>query len=166
MSDETTDAGRFFKEATEFYYELANTYNLGIGLGRWDHPRFGEMRVIAVYGWVGTLYVTLACCGTEAALANEQVRLLWYFADQTEHFEFRHVATRRPMSQTTTRGAYEMSKEVLWSLTWLGGKTIDQVIADQFERNIAPGAKAAEATEDVRVALAEEIPKGDEEDPA
>src|SRR5690348_10870097 len=113
------DANRFFKEASDFFYELAPTYNLGIALGRWNHPRFGEMRVIAVFGWLGSLYVTLACCGTEASLANEQVRLWWWFADQTEHFEFKHVATRRPMSETTVRGAYEMSKEVLWNLTWL-----------------------------------------------
>jgi len=165
MSDET-DADRFFKEATEFYYELAHTYNFGIAIGRWDHPRLGALRVIAVYGWIGSLYVTLACCGTEASLANEQVNLWWYFADQTEPFELKHVATRRPMSQTTTRGVYEMSKEVLWSLTWLQERTIDQVLADQFERNVAPVTKGPEATEDVRVALAEDIPNGDEEDPA
>lgn len=164
MSDET-DAGRFFKEATEFYYELANAYNFGIALGRWEHPRFGAMRVITVFGWLGTLYVTLVCCGTEAALANEQVRLWWYFADQSEPFEFRHVATRRPMSETTTRGVYEMSVQVLGNLTWLKDMTIDQVLADQFERNVAPAAKAEEAAEDVRVALAEDVPKGDEEEP-
>jgi hypothetical protein len=147
MSDQT-DAGRFYAEAAEFFFSLAPRRNLGIAQGRWDHPRFGDMRVIAVYGWVGTLYVTLVCCGTEAALANGQVRLWWWFADQTEHFEFKHVAVRRPMSETTVRGRWSLMKTVLGNLNWLRSRSIDQVLGDLLERNVAPVTKSAEAMAD------------------
>ena len=164
MSDHT-DADRFYKEASDYFYALASGRNLGIALGRWSHPRFGEMRVIAVYGWLGQLYATLVCCATEAALANEQARLWWYFADQTEPFEFKHVESRRPMSQTTVRGMEALESTVEGNLIWLKDLTVEEVVADQMERNVAPVAKADEARDDVRVALAEDLPKGDEEEP-
>ena len=147
MSDRT-DADRFFKEASDYFYRIASGRNLGIALGRWAHPRFGEMRVIAVYGWIGSLYGTLVCCATDAALALEQVRLWWYLADQTEHFDFKHVETRRPMSQTTVRGREALESTVEGNLLWLKDLTIDEVIADQFERNIAPVTKSGEAMAD------------------
>jgi hypothetical protein len=148
MSD-TSESDRFFKRASEFYYALARKRNLGIALGRWDHPRFGAMRVIAVYGWVGRLYVTLACCATDAALANEQVRLWWYLADRTEHFELKHVATRRPMSQWTVRGTLAMGKEILKNLKWLEGlSSVEEAFKEQFDRNFGSEAVLEQALND------------------
>lgn len=149
MSDDASDAGRFFTRASAFYYPLARKRNLGIALGRWDHPRFGAMRVIAVNGWIGRLYVTLVCCATEGWLAQEQVRLWWYLSDQAEPFEFKHVAVRRPMAEFTVRGALSMGKTVLKELVWLERQTsLEATLAHLFERNISPISKLGEALAD------------------
>lgn len=164
MSDDT-DGGRFFKKAEAFYCALARKRNLGIALGRWNHPRFGSMRIIAVNGWVGKLYVTLVCCATDAALENEQVRLWWYLSDQAEPFDFKHVATRRPMAEWTARGTLAMGKAVLKELVWLERQTsLEATLAHLFERNIAPIGKLGEALADPDNELPADDP--DEEDPA
>ncbi|HTK60456.1 MAG TPA: hypothetical protein VL283_04635 [Candidatus Baltobacteraceae bacterium] len=148
MSDRS-DASRFSKRAEAFFYALARKRNLGIALGRWNHPRLGSLRVIAVNGWFGRLYVTLVCCAPDSWMERGQVRLWWYLSDQAEPFEFRHVAVRRPMSQTTTTGFLAMGKTVLGNLKWLEARSsVDEIIADQFERNIAPIGKLSDAIDD------------------
>jgi hypothetical protein len=149
MSDDETDASRFYKRAEAFYLSLARKRNLGIALGRWEHPRFGPMRIIAVNGWIGRLYVTLVCAATDAALMHEQVRLWWYLSDQAEPFEFKHVAIRRPMAEWTTRGMLMMGKAALKELVWLERQTsLEATLAHLFERNISPIGKLGEALAD------------------
>lgn len=164
MSEPDSDAARFFKRAEAFFCALARKRNLGLAIGRWDHPRFGAMRILAVYGQFGRLYVTLVFCGTESWLKHEQARLWWYLSDQAEPFEFKHVATRRPMSASNVKGALAMGKAVLKELKWLEAReSIDAVIADQFERNLGPLAKLGATIDDPD----NELPTGgpDEEKP-
>lgn len=146
-----TDPARFFERAEGFFCALSRKRNLGIAIGRWEHPRRGPLRVIAVYGWIGALYVTLAVAAPAPWWERGQVSLWWYLSDRTEPFEFKHIGgrLRAPVSQTTTVGFLSMAKKVLLDLRWLERQTsVEAVFADQFERNVAPIAKFREAGED------------------
>lgn len=148
---EDTDPDRFYRRSEGFFYALSRKRNLGIGLGRLDHPRHGPVRVIAVYGWLGQLYVTLTAFAPPSWWARGQVCLWWYLSDKAEPFEFKHVGTRlrAPVSRTTTAGFMAMARKVLGDMRWLEAQpSVDAVFADQFQRNIAPIARLAEAIAD------------------
>lgn len=148
---EDTDPDRFYKRSEGFFYALSRKRNLGIGLGRWDHPKHGNVRVIAVYGWIGQLFVTLTVFGPPSWWARGQVNLCWYVSDKSEPFEFKHIGTRlrAPVSRTTTAGFLAMAKKAIEDLRWLEAQpSADAVFADQLERNVAPISRMAEAAAD------------------
>ena len=163
MSD--TDANRFFEEAEEYLYALATRLNFGLALGRWRHPKYGELVVRAVYGWTGALYVTLVFCASEAWLSLGQARLWWYLNDRFEPFEFKHIERRPPMAETIINQDADLGDEIAARLTWLGEQSsIEVAIGGIYGKALSTLMHAPEAHSDVRVALASEIPKGDEEE--
>lgn len=162
---EDTDPDRFYEAAETYLYRLATARNLGLAHGRWAHPRYGDLQVIALYGWLGRIYFTLVFCETAKRLALGQGRLWWYLSDAFEDFQFKHVV-RPPMAELAINDASDLDEAIGARLTWLEGlPSIDDALASLYAKGLVGATRTEEARDDVRVALAEEIPKGDEEEP-
>ncbi|MEK7545828.1 MAG: hypothetical protein AAB554_02000 [Patescibacteria group bacterium] len=164
MPDDT-DADRFFTEAEAYLYKLANERGIGLALGRWKHPKYGLMRVRAIYGQAGATYFRLVFCATDAWLAIGQARLWWYVNDWFEPFEFKDIERRPPMAEAIINAGSDLESEIGARLRWLEGQhSIETAIGGIYGKALSGLAHIEDARNDVRVALASEIPKGDEED--
>lgn len=163
---ELSDADRFFTEAEAYFYKVARERNIGLALGTWKHPRHGTMLVRAIFGQVGRLYVTLVFCATDGWLKLGQARLWWFLNDQAEPFQFKHIERRAPMAETVINADSDLEDEIGTRLRWLEGQvSIESAVIGIYGKALANLSHAEEAENDVRVALASEIPKGDEEEP-
>jgi hypothetical protein len=161
---EDTDPDRFSEAARTYLYRLATARNLGLAHGRWTHPRYGDLQVVALYGWLGRIYFTLIFCETPKRLALGQGRLWWYLSDASEDFQFKHVV-RPPMAEIAINDASDLDEEIDGRLRWLETRrSIEDALAGLYGKGLAGAALGDEARADVRAALAAELPKGDEED--
>ncbi|GEM_PF-2824399 len=162
---EDTDPNRFYHEAETYMHALAVCRGLGLAQGRWDHPRFGQLKLLAVNGWIGRLYVVLIVCETDARWALGMARLWWYLNDWAEPFEFRHVV-RTPMAETVINADSGLDAEIGARIRWLEKQpSIEAAWTGMYGKALVSLTHAEEAQGDIRVALAEEIPKGDEGPP-
>jgi len=149
MSDDETDASRFFKRAEAFFHALARKRSLSLAQGWHQHPRFGAMRIIAVSGRVGALYVTLIFCATDGWLALEQARLWWHISAENEPFEFKHVEHRPRLAEHVVRGRFEAFKTTLLHLRWLENQgSVEEAVWGMYGKAFSNITKAAEALAD------------------
>lgn len=163
MSENDSDADRFFKEAEAFFYRLASERGLGLALGRWNHPKYGALIVRAVFGQVGTLYVTLVFCATDAWLDIGQGRLWWYLNDQFDPFEFKHIAQRPPMAETIINGDSDLEDEIGTRLRWLETRaSIEEAVWGVYGNALTVLSKAREAAADPENEPPADDPKKDE----
>lgn len=145
---EDTDPDRFYQEAETYLHALATLRGLGLAQGRWTHPRYGSLKIIAVNGRVGALHVTLVVCETDARWELGMARLWWYMNDWAEPFQFKHVV-RPPMAEIIINRERPIGEEIGERLRWLEGlDSIEEAVGALYGKALSVLSKADEAAAD------------------